>query len=126
MNYFNYLDNYQDLNKYLSRHFNIPMVKINFTGINVGLGLYFCSTRSIRIAEKARLWVFTHEYAHYLDHMKNGKRKNPHSEIFYWHLRAVIKNIEPIGYPWHKEYKQLQRWAKRDKLLWIYEDTDND
>lgn len=96
--------------------------RIQFNGRRLWRGVYFPSRKLIRVHKRTQVWVVAHEFAHHLDHEHNGLRKlmndrEPHSQGFYYKLRRIIRILDVPDYPWHLEYKQLARWAKRDAGL---------
>ena len=63
------------------------------------------------------------EFAHYLDHIDNGRvvlraanDTEWHSQGFFYKLRKIVLTLGP-GYPWKMEYRQIARWAAKDTLL---------
>jgi hypothetical protein len=107
----------------LSEHFNVRRPGIKFTGRQQWRGVYQVGTKIIRVAPKTMPWVVAHEFAHYLDHIDNGRVRGRmensneyHSQGFYYKLRKIVLLLGP-GYPWQREYRQIARWAAKDPAI---------
>ena len=74
----------------------------------------------ICVGKRTKLWILAHEFAHYLDHIENGRGANRLSSNHEWHSQGFHYKLRRItclvggDYPWSGEYKQLARWAKMD------------
>ncbi len=101
--------------RFLSHRFGVSMPVLSFTGRNPELGLYTSWTQCITLAPHTRPRCIAHEFAHHLDMSINGWNKE-HNESFYFNLKRVVEALG-VDYPWGEEYRQVQRWARQDRLL---------
>lgn len=107
----------------LAEHFKVRAPRIKFTGCQRRRGMYLAAHKTIRVAPGTSPAIVAHEFAHYLDHIDNGRvwsrmanDKEWHSQGFYYKLRKITLALGP-GYPWSCEYRQIARWAARDESL---------
>lgn len=104
----------------LSEACNVHKPRVDFAGRKLTRGTYWPGKQMIRVAPQTQPWIVVHEFAHYLNHLENGidgkivsNNHEPHSQAFYYKLRRVAR-LMGGDYPWHREYKQVARWAKAD------------
>ena len=106
----------------LSEECHVRPPHISFTGRTKHRGFYRARSKTITVGKQTKLWILTHEFAHYLDHIENGTGGNKqfsdhewHSQGFYYKLRRLTRMVGG-EYPWKNEYKQLARWAKSEPI----------
>ncbi len=106
----------------LSGECRVRPPRVSFTGRTNHRGFYRTRAKTITVGKWTKLWILAHEFAHYLDHIENNtgepnshNDREWHSHGFYYKLRRLTR-ICGGEYPWHYEYKQLARWAAREKL----------
>jgi hypothetical protein len=106
----------------LSEVCGVRMPKLSFSN-RQRLGEYNPANKTIRVSRWAYVRTVVHEFAHYLDHVENGRSwgrqandKEWHSQGFYYKLRKLVR-LCGGEYPWHSEYRQIARWAKQDQAL---------
>jgi hypothetical protein len=104
----------------LSETCKVRRPRMRFSGRRGTRGSYIPCHRTIRVSKTPALWVLVHEFTHHLNHVENGDHGNEaresHSQAFYYKLRRLTAMLGG-QYPWHREYRQLKRWAEAERLL---------
>ena len=106
--------------RFLSFHFEVKNPIYRFNRRNQG---YCMRDWSIELPKNSEIFLVMHEYAHHLDRCRNfvseALWKEWHSRTFYYNLKHVILatgwGLET--YPWRREYRQIERWARKDRLV---------